>query len=83
MKYKTNVVFEQYTIVIFGDVNGDNNIDSANAGNIIEYENYILNYDPTAGSAQLVAADLNGDSNVDSADAGLIVDVENFPLNID
>lgn len=79
----TDAVIEAYTLVIFGDVNGDNNIDSLDAGSIVDYENYLLNFDPFVGSSQLRAADVNGDGSVDSIDAGLIVDSENYMTKID
>lgn len=74
---------ESYTLIIFGDLNGDSNIDSSDAGCIVDYENFLLNWDPVFESARLFAADVNGDGNIDSSDAGIIVDVENFLLTID
>lgn len=72
-----------YRIVIFGDVNGDANIDTGDAGLIVDYENFFIDWDPLVDTDYMTAADLNGDGNVDTADAGLIVDVENFLLTID
>lgn len=77
------VPVESYALIIYGDVNGDGNIDTADAGLIVDYENYLINWDPVSESWRLQAADLNGDGNVDSSDAGLIVDYENFMLDID
>lgn len=78
----TKVILETYTIVIFGDVNGDGNIDSIDAGNIVDHENYLMNWDPVADAAYIKAGDLNGDGNVDSMDAGIAVDVENYLMAI-
>jgi len=76
-------IAESYTVVIFGDVNGDGNIDTGDTGLIIDYENFLVDWNPTEDAAYLKAADLNGDENVDTTDAGLIVDAENFLLTVD
>lgn len=47
----TDDVVETYYIVIYGDVNGDGNIDANDAGVIIDYENYLLGIDQTTGLA--------------------------------
>lgn len=77
------VVLESYYIVIFGDVNGDSNIDTGDAGLIVDYENFLIPWDPIVDAAVFEAADVNGDGNIDTGDAGIIVDVENFLLTID
>jgi len=74
---------ESYTIVIYGDVNGDGNIDSIDAGKIVDYQNYIITWDPVNDAAKRKAADLNGDGNIDSIDAGIAVDAENYMVTID
>lgn len=68
---------ESYTIIIYGDVNGDGNIDSTDAGLTVDYENYIISWDPVADAATIKAGDLNGDGIIDSIDAGITVDTEN------
>lgn len=73
---------ESYYLIIFGDVNGDGNIDTTDAVLIVDYDNFLIDWDPARDAAMLKAADLNGDGNIDTADAGLIVDVENFLLTI-
>ena len=73
----TGTTVESYTIIIFGDVNGDGNIDSIDAGKIVDFENNALHWDPTTDAAFIKAGDVNGDRNVDSMDAGTVVDVEN------
>ena len=75
----TGNVVKTYTIVIYGDVNGDGNIDSIDAGLIVDFENYAT----TFNEFQLEAGDVNGDGNVDSIDAGNIVNVENYIMSID
>jgi hypothetical protein len=76
-------VLETYTIVIFGDVNGDGNIDSIDAGKIVDIQNYMTSWDPVADAAFYKAADVNGDGNIDSIDAGLLVDSQNYMAQID
>jgi len=79
----SNTVIDELTTVIYGDVTGDGNIDSIDAGNLVDYENYMINWDPATDAAQIKAGDLNGDGNVDSIDAGIAVDSENYMLTID
>jgi len=73
---------ERYAVILFGDVNGDGNIDTSDAGLIVDYENFLVLWDQPADAVYRKAADLNGDGNADTADAGLIVDYENFLLDI-
>jgi len=79
----TNQILESYTIVVFGDVNGDGNIDSIDAGIITDVENYITAWNPATDAALYKAGDLNGDGNVDSIDAGIAVDAQNYVVTID
>jgi len=79
----TNAVVESYQIIIFGDVNGDGNIDSIDAGVIVDVENYLVTWDKTADASLYFAGDVNGDGNVDSIDAGVVVDIQNYNANID
>ncbi len=73
-------VVSAYFILIYGDVNGDGNVDSADAGIIADFENFVLGWE--SGSIYDKAADINKDGNIDSADAGILVDYENYFLNI-
>lgn len=77
------VVKESFWVVVFGDVNGDANIDSSDAGIIVDFENFMIEWDPALQNFLFKASDINGDGNVDSSDAGILVDVENFMLLID
>lgn len=73
----TRSVLVTYTIVIFGDVNGDGNIDAIDAGVLVDYENATNSWDALADAARYKATDVNGDGNIDSIDAGILVDIEN------
>lgn len=77
------VTIESYTIIVFGDVNGDGSVDSIDAGAMVDYENYLINWDLPADSPYKQAGDLNGDGKIDSIDAGIAVDAENYLLIID
>jgi len=79
---KDGVTVETYTIVLYGDDNGDGNIDSIDAGTAVDYQNYMVNWDPVKDAAFIKAADVNGDGNIDSIDAGVMVDVQNYMLTI-
>jgi uncharacterized repeat protein (TIGR02543 family) len=79
----TGAVLQTYYIVIFGDVNGDGNIDSIDAGVMVDVQNYMTTWDPVANAYYYKAGDLNGDGNIDSIDAGLMVDFQNYMVNID
>lgn len=79
----TNEVLETYTIVVFGDVNCDGNINGSDAGLLVNVENYMVSWDPAADAALLEAADVNGDGNVNALDAGIAVNVENYIMTID
>jgi len=75
-------VVESYTIIIFGDLNGDGMIDSMDSGAVIDYENFFIDWNPSTDYARLKSGDVNGDGIVDSMDAGIIVDVENYIVEI-
>ena len=75
-------IVESYTIVIFGDVNGDGIVDSIDAGTMVDYENYMVTWDPAVDAAFIKAGDLNGDGSIDSIDAGIAVDAENYLMFI-
>lgn len=61
-------VWEEETSSLLGDVNGDGEIDAADAGLISRYDAGFV----TLTSEQLKAGDVNKDGVVDAADAGLI-----------
>lgn len=78
----TNFVWETYSIVIFGDVNRDGNINGIDAGVMIDVENYLVSWDLTEDAARYLAGDVNGDGNITSIDAGTVVDYENYMVTI-
>ena len=73
---------EVYTILIFGDINGDGNIDSLDAGTAVDFENYLISWDPVDDAVCYTAGDLNGDGSIDSLDAGIMIDCENYLVEI-
>lgn len=45
---KTSAAEDQYlfwTFLLYGDVNGDGIIDSVDAGRVVDYENWLVNWD--------------------------------------
>ncbi|MEI6580038.1 MAG: InlB B-repeat-containing protein, partial [Eubacteriales bacterium] len=79
----TGLVIKTYQIVVYGDVNGDGNIDGIDAGVLIDYENGKTAWNPIADAAFIKAGDVNDDGNVDSLDAGMTIDFQNKKINID
>lgn len=76
-------VYRSYTVVIFGDTNGDGNIDGVDAGSLVDYENQRASWAPATNAYYLIAGDVNRDGNIDSVDAGMLVDTENGYMTID
>lgn len=79
----TGAVIQTYIIVIFGDVNGDGNINNIDAGILINVENYVSTWDQVNDAAYIAAGDVNNDGNVTGVDAGIVMDVENYMRSID
>jgi hypothetical protein len=80
---QNETVVEVHEILIYGDINGDGNIDSLCAGTAVDVENYIIEWDSVEDAVFIEAGDLNSDGNIDSMDAGIMVDAENYVLEID
>ncbi len=77
------IIIESYTIIIYGDVNGDGLIDTNDADTVINIGNYAqLQWDPVTGAANIKAADLFLDGVVDENDYDIIIDVQNNVLQI-
>ncbi len=74
----TQAIIKSYRIVIFGDVNGDGNIDSTDANLMVNYENYLVEWDTIQDAAILKAATLNTNGTIDSISAGIVVHAENY-----
>ena len=79
----TKEVIQTFTVLIFGDVNGDGNIDNIDAGVFVDIENEAITWDLIANALYFKAADLNGDGNIDSMDASIAIDFENGLISID
>jgi len=71
---KANLI-KSYTLVIFGDVNGDGALTLEDAGLVGQVANYLG--DPFVGAYQF-AANVNADAAVTLEDAGLIGQVANY-----
>jgi len=74
------MVIATYTVIVFGDVNGDGNIDDGDSGMIVDVQNYFYNW--TGNPDKRFAADVNGDGNIDSIDAGIVTDSLNYVKGI-
>ena len=78
----TGTIIYTYILLVFGDVNGDGNVDSGDAGTAVDVENYMVSWDSTEDAAFISAGDVNGDGATDSIDAGMMVDFENYMTEI-
>lgn len=65
-------VVKTYSVVIFGDVNGDAVIDNIDAGNTLSVASLVSSFDD---AAVIFAADINGDGVVDNIDSGKLLSV--------
>lgn len=79
----TGEVIQTYTIVIFGDVNGDGAITGIDAGIIVNVENYMVSWDAITNAAMIKAGDVNGDGSVTGIDSGIVVNAENYVVILD
>lgn len=79
----TGAIIMTYTIIIFGDVNGDGNVDSGDAGTAVDYENYLIKWETPEEAFFMRAGDVNGDGVTDAIDAGIMVDYENYIIDIE
>ena len=73
-----------YTIIVFGDVNADGAIDSADAGYICDYEAMALDSFEEFGISDdlaIIAGDITGEGACDSEDAGIICDYEAMAID--
>lgn len=80
---KVSSIVDTYTILFFGDVNGDSILDGNDAGMMIDYENYRFEWDPVQEFYLFIAGDLNGDGNVSVVDADILVETENWNMVVD
>ena len=76
-------ILAEYYLLLFGDVNGDGNIDSNDAGRITDIANWMYDWPSELEVVLRRAADLNADGNVDSVDADILTEAENWNMNID
>lgn len=81
--YAGTELIKTFTVVIYGDVDGDANIDSQDATVAVNHENYLVPWNPTTQASFIKAGDVNGDGNIDSLDAGLMVECETYLIYID
>lgn len=79
----TGSIQAEYYLLLFGDVNGDGNIDSNDVGRITDIGNWLYDWPPELEAVLHRAADLNADGNVDSVDADILTETENWNMNID
>lgn len=69
-----------FTVIIFGDLDGDGAIDSSDAGSVVDYENFLVEWNE---NFLLLASDADNSGLADSTDATMMVDMENYVLEID
>ena len=76
-------VLKTYTIVIYGDVNGDSRVDAIDADLCVGVQDWVIVWDPVADACYYEAADLNGNGRVESLDADTITAVYDWVLSVD
>ncbi len=80
----TSHIVSTYDIIIFGDVNGDGNIDTADTDMIIDIGSYALpQWNPATDAAYIKACDLFRDGIIDENDCAVLTDVQNYALVLD
>lgn len=80
LKTDAGVLLKTYTVLIYGDVNGDANITGIDAGIATNVENYLIVWD--TDEAFGVTGDVNHDGNITGTDAGIMVNIENYAQDI-
>lgn len=75
-----NTVVKSYTIIIFGDVNGDAVIDTNDSSDVLSAASGLKDYDD---DCIIMAADLNGDGSVDTMDSGIVFTVASAIIDLD
>lgn len=75
-----NTVVKSYTIIIFGDVNGDAVIDTNYASDVLSAASGLKDYED---DCIIMAADLNGDGNIDTMDSGIVFSVASAIIDLD
>ncbi len=78
----TNAVVAEYTVVIFGDYNGDGIVDMEDTGYFSAISNFEI-FDHYDNEYLFMAADVNGDGAVDTMDEEAMNAVANFEAYID
>ena len=73
---KTEVI-KSYTLIIFGDIDGDGEAAAPDAGILSQYANYVSDADSLTG-AYYFAADLDGDGEAAAPDAGILSQYANY-----
>ena len=63
-----------YTVILFGDFDGNGNIEVADADAIYDYLSGQSGYNLISGTPSFRAADVNRDGVIDTADVSLIED---------
>ncbi|MPM89337.1 hypothetical protein SDC9_136446 [bioreactor metagenome] len=74
-------VMQTYTIVIFGDLNGDGVVDAFDQTDMISTVNFETQYEENSSSK--FAGDLNGDGVLDAFDLSIITAAGNYEFSID
>jgi hypothetical protein len=78
----THQLYAEYTVVIYGDINGDGIIDGLDGSVAVDVENFAIDFNPITDNAFLLAGDVNADGVIDTMDASIITDYENFFASI-
>lgn len=78
--YSDDQIVKTYTVIIFGDINGDAVIDTNDSSDVLSAASGLKDYDE---DSVIMAADLNGDGSIDTMDSSIVFAVASAIMDLD